>query len=812
GTEQTTTQVFEIAHADPAEVVQMLRMLLSDTAGRSGGYGGYGTRSYPGARGYSAGSSRFSRSGFTSSGNSVIMGPSQLPVVLIPEPRRKWIIARASAGDMKLIGEWIGKLDQGDSMAQEYETVPIIYADVREVALRINEALQQMPGTELQASVLVQALEQARQVMVFGRPDLREMVKKLVQEIDVPPGQFETKHFQLRHADPEQIKRNIDDLFGEGALIATRSMSSYRPGMGRSVSADMVKTIAHVTLKQVTVIASPENMKKIGEQIPQWDVAIDVNEVRPRIIELHNSEPAQIVTLLKTLFSQEMSSRYSFFDYLFGSSSESRRRIVGPLYGQLTFEQVAGARKLVVISNIPGAYDVVEELIRELDSRAAAEVPKVVRLNYADPERLSERLNAMFNESGTAAAIRLSSRGLSDYSMEERVTTGAGAARAPAGPAAQTPAGEYRPWWTSGGRGNLNQLPISNIIGRVRFIPDTHSKAILVLSPPEFLENVEQMIREIDIPGRQVMLKAVIMQVDHQNMTSLGVQFSSDPTKWQTLDNENALVARNTLAALERHGSLVFDPRTGAFTGTGSLVQASANVNVLIDFLVRELQAKILNQQTLWTKDNEEAQFFKGQRVGFQTRVSISDTGGRATSDFEYQKVGMTLRARPSITPEKNVDMIINVVLSQLTSEIINTQRVRTELDTTTNMVVQDGQTIMLGGMLFQEDSRVKRKVPLLGDLPLVGGLFRHKQGMQANSELLIFVTPYVVETSDEMLPQARRELDRAQRKLGNLRQELLPLTGPDEPPIEEEVPPPPPAPAPEVQPSAISPKESKDE
>ena len=127
---------------------------------------------------------------------------------------------------------------------------------------------------------------------------------------------------------------------------------------------------------------------------------------------------------------------------------------------------------------------------------------------------------------------------------------------------------------------------------------------------------------------------------------------------------------------------------------------------MLIDFLVRELDAKILNQQTLWTKDNEEAQFFKGKRVGFQTRVSISDTGGRATTDFEYEKVGMTLRARPSITPEKNVDMIINVVLSQLTSEEINSQRVRTELDTTTNMIVQDGQTIMLGGMLFQEDRR----------------------------------------------------------------------------------------------------------
>ncbi len=288
-------------------------------------------------------------------------------------------------------------------------------------------------------------------------------------------------------------------------------------------------------------------------------------------------------------------------------------------------------------------------------------------------------------------------------------------------------------------------------------------------------------------------------------MTSLGLQYSSDPSRWNPPDNENALVARNTLSALQQHGTLVVDPRTGAATGEGVVVQEGLNLSVLIDFLMRDLHAKILNQQTLWTKDNEEAQFFKGQRVGFQTQISISDTGGRATSNFTYEKVGMTLRARPSITPEKNVDMIINVILSQLESELINTQPVRTELDTTTNLVVKDGQTIMLGGMLFQEDSRTNRKVPFLGDLPLIGGLFRHKQEIQANSELLIFITPYVVETSEQMLPEARQEQEKARQKLHNLREELRPLAQQDELPAADGDSPDSAAeaPAPDAQPAA---------
>jgi type II secretory pathway component GspD/PulD (secretin) len=198
--------------------------------------------------------------------------------------------------------------------------------------------------------------------------------------------------------------------------------------------------------------------------------------------------------------------------------------------------------------------------------------------------------------------------------------------------------------------------------------------------------------------------------------------------------------------------------------------------------------------------------------VGFQTQISISDTGGRATSNFTYEKVGMTLRARPSITPEKNVDMIINVILSQLGSELINSQPVRTELDTTTNMIVRDGQTIMLGGMLFQEDSRTRRKVPLLGDLPLVGGLFRHKQETQANSELLIFITPYVIETSEQMLPEARQAQVEARQKLHQIQQDLKPLAEQDGSPADGDSPDSPaPAPPPDAPPAVGEPaKEAK--
>ena len=96
------------------------------------------------------------------------------------------------------------------------------------------------------------------------------------------------------------------------------------------------------------------------------------------------------------------------------------------------------------------------------------------------------------------------------------------------------------------------------------------------------------------------MLKAVIVEVDHSSMTSLGVQLASDPSAFGTL-GENALNALTTLANNATTGTMTFD--------------SSLNLNVLVDLLAKTVNAKILNQPTLWTKDNEEANFFKGSEV-----------------------------------------------------------------------------------------------------------------------------------------------------------------------------------------------------
>jgi general secretion pathway protein D len=790
GSEQTVTDIIEVRFGDPSEIVQMLNILLGETQGIT-------TMRYSRLR-EQRGDNRdsSSRSGSRDSSKvalegtpkktdskdgtatSVVVGTTRGPIILIPEPRRKWIIAKASAEDLKQIKEWVNKLDMEEPVGSEYEVVQLRYADPREVENSIGEGFRELPGTEFLPSILVQPLPETSQVVVFGRKDLREIVKKMIAEVDVPPGQFETAHIKLKHADPDVVKEKLDELYQQGMTGRSGSIGFFggydpysRGRRGTSQSSDLVRVVAYTTLKEITVIASPENMIEIKKRIAEWDVPLDVDSLKPRIIELRNCDPVEMATLLTSLFSEGGSTSSNrgvttMFRGMFASQLVDQQKIVGALYGQLTFEDVPGTKKIIVISKIPEAYDVVESLIRELDKEEMAEIPEVITLKYSDPEKLSEILNAMFAEAGTTATLRRSDVGLSEYSMEESQTTSSTST------SASTSQSQYTPPWTSAGarRTVEEEMPISNVIGRIRFVPEPRTKSILVLSPPEFMPQIKKLIEDLDVPGKQVMIKAVIVEVDHKNLTSLGVQVATNPDAFGTLD-ENSIMALDQLTNLERHGTISAGTG-GAVTGRGVLNTITADINLLIDFLVRRVNAKVLNQQTLWTEDNEEASFFKGDKVAFFTSATSSATAGNV-QDFEFQRIGMTLAVRPSITPNDDVDMVVNIIISQLTSDMQNNQPVRTEMETKTNMIVGDGQTLMLGGILFQEESIVKRGVPGLSDIPLLGALFSHEESKTTNNEMLVFITPYVIDNFENMKPETEEQIETPKEKLKNIREQL---------------------------------------
>lgn len=753
--EDTVTKIFEIRDSDPAKIVQLLRVLFGQE-----GPGRSGRKRSPNSARNKPNKARPPSRG-TGAATSVVIGPSSSQIVLIPMMDRGWIIARASADDMKQIGEWIEKLDKKRAPKTEHQVRKIEYANTEEVADQINRMIQQMPGEEIKANVLVVPLEQARQVMIVGSEVNRKMVEKLIAEIDVPVGIFETGHFKLKYADPEKVKEYIDELYSDQQQRGGYySYYYYRSRNRQQTDINEVKVIAYPTLKEVTVIASAENLAKITGQIAEWDKPIDVKEVAPLIIELKNSDPVKLTTLLTTLFSEKSSGRNSFYDYFFGRGREEQKKIVGPLYGQLTFEAVPDTKKIIVISKIPEAYEVIKELVLKLDRQEPAELPMVVTLKYADSEDLCDQLNAILNEPGTRATILRRRRGLSDYTAAGADSGSGSNNRNQNRDQTQSSANELVPWWTVGtARSRIGEeMPISNIVGKIRFIPVHRSKAILVLSPKEYQDSIKVMIEELDKPGKQVMIKAVIVEINHEDLTSLGVQIATNPDALGTA-NEDAVTAITNLIYSESPGA-------------SFAVSSTLEVNALVDLLIKKTNGRILNQPTLWTGDNEEAEFFKGRRVAFRSLTQTPSQGQNTIDSFDYKPVGLTLRVRPNITPENAVDTTIFLDISQVEPELVNGEVATSSFSTTTNMILADGQTVLISGILFQKEVEIKTKVPFFGDIPLLGELFKHNNTVQSNSELLAFITPYVID-SESGIDSAGEELEKARQRMRDVKDYL---------------------------------------
>ena len=169
---------------------------------------------------------------------------------------------------MAQIESWIKKLDIEDAQEPKQQVFQVRYANVQEVAAMVAQAIRQMPGTDLQANLVVQALRETNQIVVFGSDENRKIVEKLIAQIDLPKDDlFIERTFKLQHADPDQIKKNIEGLYeSESGSISTYSYSSGRSSSrSRTISQDeIVKVVSYPMMKQVTIIAS----EKIWNELP----------------------------------------------------------------------------------------------------------------------------------------------------------------------------------------------------------------------------------------------------------------------------------------------------------------------------------------------------------------------------------------------------------------------------------------------------------------------------------------------------------------------------------------------------------------
>jgi general secretion pathway protein D len=279
--------------------------------------------------------------------------------------------------------------------------------------------------------------------------------------------------------------------------------------------------------------------------------------------------------------------------------------------------------------------------------------------------------------------------------------------------------------------------------------PDTNS--LLVRTKPGNYDQVKAVLAELDRPVPQVLIKVLVAEVTHDTSVDVGAQFS-------------ILNLRN--------GSLTAGQRAGTNFGlqnlTGGMVAqiTEENFSATIHALESVGKLDVLSRPYILASDNQLASITVGQEVPFITNSRITDTG-QTINTVEYNDVGILLDVIPHINPDGLVIMDIAPEISALTGTTVPisdtvASPVIAKRSAQSRVGVQNGQTIVIGGLMEDRKTETIDKVPLLGDIPWIGEAFKRRQAKKTKTELLIFLTPHVAQRPDALPGMSKQEIEGA--------------------------------------------------
>ncbi|MDF1553701.1 MAG: hypothetical protein P1P84_11595, partial [Deferrisomatales bacterium] len=295
---------------------------------------------------------------------------------------------------------------------------------------------------------------------------------------------------------------------------------------------------------------------------------------------------------------------------------------------------------------------------------------------------------------------------------------------------------------------------------------DKATNSLVIIASPQDYEILSAVIEKLDVRRPQVLVEALIVEMSYEKSLELGVE-------WRTVDDPSGGdlagfasqtfgVGLNSVAAagpLAAPGGLSLGLVKGVieFGGVEFL-----NVGAMINALQTSGDVNVLSTPSLLTTDNEESEIVVSDNIPFKTSEKF-DSNGNPISTFEYRDVGLTLR----FTPQINEDDFVKLKLYQEISQVLSTATggsanapSTTRRTAQTTVVAQSGSTIVIGGLIKDDTETTTSSVPCLGDLPLVGYLFRSTADKVTKKNLLLFLTPHIInDTQDiESLTRKRRE------------------------------------------------------
>jgi general secretion pathway protein D len=296
------------------------------------------------------------------------------------------------------------------------------------------------------------------------------------------------------------------------------------------------------------------------------------------------------------------------------------------------------------------------------------------------------------------------------------------------------------------GGGAPQQSPFEG--GKVTITPDKATNSLVIMASPTDFQNLLQVIQKLDKRRRQVFVEALIAEITPSKVKDLGLEWgllgvASDGKNATVVGQYDPQGALTTLLSnLATISSFVTIPNTGTAANFAAVLKALQSTGAV----------NVLSTPTILTSDNKEAEIFVGQNVPLITSSTSYNTGVAQTSNVERKDIGIDLKITPQISEGEYVKLDIYQEISAVIANTVKAQDlITTKRSAKTSVVVKDKETVVIGGLIQDQENETVSKIPLLGDIPGLGWLFKSVHKERTKTNLLIVLTPRIVRGTEEM-------------------------------------------------------------
>ncbi len=414
---------------------------------------------------------------------------------------------------------------------------------------------------------------------------------------------------------------------------------------------------------------------------------------------------------------------------------------------------------IIIVISRPSNFVFFDKIVAVLDRPVDPEViVHVLALEYADAEEISGLLNdfigAAKSESATAAPDAGAATGTDSRAraLEDFVRARAAATdrvRQVAGDEAASRIGQLSP--------------------NTKILADKRTNTLLLMGTKNDIAALVEVTKKVDIMLAQVLIEAVILEVNLNNNTAYGVSWLQKSMTAYSQTTAGGVSLRQPIASWGGNfGQNTFQNVAGetvsrAFGGGSGLnyffTFADLNIDMVLNMVASSGEGRVLATPVILTTDNTEASIMSGQQIPIRT--GDVDSGGTTRSNYEYKNVGIQLKVKPRINPSRYVTLEITQSADTLGEpvDVGNNDRMTSinKREMTASISVPSRSTIVLGGLVQTDYQALNTRVPILGSIPLIGALFRNEDKSRKRTELLVLITPYVLMSTEEARAETLR-------------------------------------------------------